>query len=66
MRSRGWRRRSNRNRKRSSNAWAKEPLPAVIRSSVTDGTTTTDSPSSLSRIAAQTPGIRRWSTSNRS
>ena len=37
-------------------AWLEDPLRSVTRSRVTDGTTTTDSPSSLSRIAV--PDLR--------
>jgi hypothetical protein len=42
-----------------------DPLPWLTRSTVTDGTTTTDSPSWLSRMARQTSGIRVWSRANR-
>ncbi|HEV2825018.1 MAG TPA: hypothetical protein VG035_07410 [Actinomycetota bacterium] len=42
-----------------------DPLPWLTLSTVTDGTTTTDSPSWLRRMARQTSGIRVWSAANR-
>jgi hypothetical protein len=42
-----------------------DPLYSPTRSRVTDGTTTTDSPCSLRRIACQTSGILVWSWTNR-
>ena len=46
-------------------AWVMLPLDATARSSVIEGTTTTDSSSWLSRIASQTPAIRACSSSKR-
>ena len=44
-------------------ACPKDPLRSLTRSSVTDGTTTTDSPSSFMRMAAHTCAMRCWMTS---
>ena len=51
MRSRGWRSRSSRNRKRSSIAWIIGPACRRAGRASPTGTTTTDSPGWLSRIA---------------
>ena len=42
-----------------------DPLFWLTRSTVTDGTTTTDSPSWLRRMARQTSGIWVWSRAKR-